>query len=898
MGRARLTMAGNVHLTGVVFGKKGAPLTTVSRVVIDPHWLACLQGRFEVESLSVALEDGILTGKGTLADRPFSFHLEGTADHFPLGPLVRIYRDLPKPIRVAYTGSWRCSGTPMKWRGAIDGHLDRGVSIATSTPRVSCVIDFDGSLATMALTLGHQQSEITSQVTLDMEKEWLEADFKVKASPLSSFDALWSELSQTQGTVVATGHVVGPWAAPAGTLVLDGDQIRHKGFGVKTLQARFHRIGAKGQPFNLNVSGSSLTWVNAEGKTGGLTRAEIGWKGTFRQGDLTWTVLWDNGISLKGQGPAHRKGQGLSWAWKTWSVGFPSGDELAAVPGGTVDLLSTRGIDVRNLRVGKQGHTLEMKRFYLSQGTLVVDASADHFDLTVPASGLTGRVSGDLFLQGPWDRPEGHFEFKVSGGSYGNITDISGGAKGRFENGLVAVTEGGIGVASLPSVRAWGTLPWAWILATDFAQPMDIAFETDRLDPLELLKNFPEAKGEPGGFIQIKGRLFGPKAAFSGEGTLAGSLPYFEMPSYGIVARETNIDIELKDRHFRVRKAETNVGKGPVRVSGEGDLPALNLDLEGTKVSLLIRRHLELVGDLRLHLGGTLAAPHLKGDLAIAQGTYEVTKKKKTDGVVAQGNAIFKRLWTSLAMNVQAGWPNNVWYRDGLTKIETRADLEVIKGSGDSKPGLRGLVTVLKGNYDAYGRDFVLKTGELTFMDSAEINPQLNLQATHKMKDYLIELTVLGTVKNPDLQFQSTPPLQEQDILALLAVGKVPGQSAAQGSTSSEGAPSEAAELAADVVSNYLTREIRSAGMNVLDLDVVRVSPSDKGNEWTVGRYWGSKLFLSYSYTPEDAANQVLKAEYSLTPRWTFVGQTGSQTDNYLDLTFRLPVGKSKPPKK
>jgi autotransporter translocation and assembly factor TamB len=134
--------------------------------------------------------------------------------------------------------------------------------------------------------------------------------------------------------------------------------------------------------------------------------------------------------------------------------------------------------------------------------------------------------------------------------------------------------------------------------------------------------------------------------------------------------------------------------------------------------------------------------------------------------------------------------------------------------------------------------------------------------------------------------------------LALLAVGKVPGQSAAQGSTSSEGAPSEAAELAADVVSNYLTREIRSAGMNVLDLDVVRVSPSEKGNEWTVGRYWGSKLFLSYSYTPEDAANQVLKAEYSLTPRWTFVGQTGSQTDNYLDLTFRLPVGKSKPPKK
>jgi hypothetical protein len=63
--------------------------------------------------------------------------------------------------------------------------------------------------------------------------------------------------------------------------------------------------------------------------------------------------------------------------------------------------------------------------------------------------------------------------------------------------------------------------------------------------------------------------------------------------------------------------------------------------------------------------------------------------------------------------------------------------------------------------------------------------------------------------------------------------------------------------------------------MNVLDLDVVRVSPSEKGNEWTVGRYWGSKLFLSYSYTPEDAANQVLKAEYSLNPALDLRGPNG-----------------------
>ena len=96
------------------------------------------------------------------------------------------------------------------------------------------------------------------------------------------------------------------------------------------------------------------------------------------------------------------------------------------------------------------------------------------------------------------------------------------------------------------------------------------------------------------------------------------------------------------------------------------------------------------------------------------------------------------------------------------------------------------------------------------------------------------------------------------------------------------------------MVSDYITRELRTTGMNVLDLDVIRVAPTDKGKEWTVGRYWGSKLFLSYSYNPDNAASQVLKAEYAVTPKWFLVGQSGSQADNYLDVNFRLPVGKSR----
>jgi hypothetical protein len=892
--RARLTLNGEVYLSQVVFGKKGAPRTRFSQVKINPRWISWIKGRFEIESLSVILGDGALTGQGTITHRPFSFNFQGTADRVPLEQVVRIYRDIPISIQVAHTGQWRCSGTPQKWNVSAEGHLERGLIATPSSTHVSCVVDFEGHKGTVALTLARQESEVKTHVKLDMQKEWLEGDFKVTAAPLSSFDTLWPELSQTQGTLVATGHLVGPWTSLGGTIELNGSRLRYKNFAVKNLQAQFDQRGAKDQPFILSVIGSSITWTNAEGKAGGLTRAEMGWEGTTQQGDLSWNVYWDKGTSVKGKGPAQRKGQGLSWSWKNLELLFASGEKYSAVPGGTLDLLSAEQLDVRNLRIGNQGQTLLVRRFSFNKQKIAVESSAEQFHLIIPGTSLTGWLSGEVLLQGPMDNPEGHFDLSVTGGSYGNLTGISGKAKGRVEKGLVTFSEAKMATASLPSLRARGTLPWSWIIGSDFSQPMDIGFETGRLDPVELLINVPNSKVASGGGLQLDGRVVGPKESISVEGTATASLPLFEIPSYGIFASETNIDLEIKDRHLRVRKAETNLGKGRVIITGEGDLPSLNLKVEGTKISLLIRRQLELLGDFHLELGGTLAVPHLKGTLAIAQGTYERAKKKKNEDVSLEKNGALKRFWDSLKMNVQAEWPNNVWYRDGLTKIETKADLEVIKETGNSMPGFQGLISLLKGNYDAYGRDFVLKTGELTFTDLSEIDPQLNVHATHKMKNYLIDLTVLGTAKKPDLQFQSTPPLQEQDILALLALGKVPGQSASQGSTPSDGAPSEAAELAADVVSNYLTREIRSAGMNVLDLDVVRVSPSEKGNEWTVGRYWGSKLFLSYSYNPEDAANQVLKGEYSLTPRWTVVGQTGSQTDNYLDLTFRVPVGKSR----
>jgi translocation and assembly module TamB len=427
-----------------------------------------------------------------------------------------------------------------------------------------------------------------------------------------------------------------------------------------------------------------------------------------------------------------------------------------------------------------------------------------------------------------------------------------------------------------------------------------VSVEAGPFDPEIVLRRIDGAEVDGGGSFHAAGRVRGARGAIFVEGRLAATVPSVRVPSIGLDARNARVDVAVTDRRLEIRAAEADIGKGKrknkgkIRLSGTSVLPALAIDLDAQNMAFEVRRRFAVKADARMALRGTTAAPALTGTLHLDQATYEIPKKKRMPGAAGgekpESNMEEARLFQrvlSWSADVNVNWDGDVWYRDGLTKVETQANVDVRKDSGDRLPRLSGDVTLVRGSYDAFGRDFVVKDGALSFNGPDAWDPSLNIHASHEMEDALVEVDLSGTAKKPEVRLRSTPPMPEQDILAMLALGKAPGQS-----TSSSNEGNAGKELAADAVSSYLTREVRSAGMNVLDLDVVRMKPSDTGTEWTVGRYLGSKFFMSYSYNPENSASQVLKAEYSFSPRWTVIAQSGSQSDNYLDINFRLPVGK------
>jgi translocation and assembly module TamB len=152
---------------------------------------------------------------------------------------------------------------------------------------------------------------------------------------------------------------------------------------------------------------------------------------------------------------------------------------------------------------------------------------------------------------------------------------------------------------------------------------------------------------------------------------------------------------------------------------------------------------------------------------------------------------------------------------------EWRADL-VIKGAVDN-PAISGRADLVRGGYQFAGRRFDLDRGMIRFTGEAPPDPVLDITALADIQGLSATIHVTGTGLHPDINFQSTPALPEDELLSRLLFGT---------SITNLSAP-EALQLAAAVAS---LRGGSGGGFNLdpinavrraVHLDRLRILPAD-----------------------------------------------------------------------
>jgi translocation and assembly module TamB len=235
-------------------------------------------------------------------------------------------------------------------------------------------------------------------------------------------------------------------------------------------------------------------------------------------------------------------------------------------------------------------------------------------------------------------------------------------------------------------------------------------------------------------------------------------------------------------------------------------------------------------------------------------------------------------LHADLSVNI----PHNVWVQGPGTAVEVSGEIKVTKGLGEPFVVSGGMKTE-RGFASFYGKKFGLKEGQITLTGSQEINPLLDITATHRASTYLVSIHVEGKARQPQITLSSTPELPQADIVSLLLIGKTTDRL-----TGSEQRvlSNQLQQVAGSAIAGQLEKVVGKS----LGLDTIEVTAGDKlgAGSVSLGRYVTQDIFLSYErQLGQDGGNKV-SIEYSLNPRLKLKGSSSDAGASAVDFLWSL----------
>jgi translocation and assembly module TamB len=339
---------------------------------------------------------------------------------------------------------------------------------------------------------------------------------------------------------------------------------------------------------------------------------------------------------------------------------------------------------------------------------------------------------------------------------------------------------------------------------------------------------------------------------------------------------EINGTMLFNQNTVTIENLNAKTGGGTVSLAGHADVSGrqVNFDLiaNATDVRFRYPPGVSSTGTADLRWTGSTAGSVLSGDVTITKlaftpgfdfGTYlersaQVSALPQTDPIL---NKIHLDLHVITAPELQM--------QTSVIRLQGEADLR-IRGNV-AKPVVLGRADVFEGEAYFNGTKYRLERGGVIFNNPALTIPTLDLQATTRVRDYEITLSMTGPAANPKLTYRSDPPLPPSDIIALLAFGQTSEESAQlqQSSSSAFSSQTSNALLAAALNATLNNRAQRLFGNTHIKIDpqglATETSPTQSGPAVTIEQQVKDNFTLTYTTAVAQTSQQVIRAEYNVT---------------------------------
>lgn len=293
-----------------------------------------------------------------------------------------------------------------------------------------------------------------------------------------------------------------------------------------------------------------------------------------------------------------------------------------------------------------------------------------------------------------------------------------------------------------------------------------------------------------------------------------------------------------------------------------------NLRFQGTRASMILSGHVTLTGfAVSPNVDFASLASSSNGSVSLPPNPNSPSNRVRLD----------IRITSAPSLNFQ----------NSFARLAGNVDL-AIRGTL-AQPTVLGRVTITEGSATFNGEKFQLQHGEIYFTNPVRIQPVVDITATTRVEDYDITIGLQGTTSKLNPTFRSEPPLSEQDIFSLLAMGRTQEEQQIYNTEQQQaGVNSTADSLLGGALNATLSNRIQK----LFGGGSVRIDPtfvSGVGNATariTVEEPISRKATLTYATNVNSTAEQLIQGEWRFTPDFSVLAVRDES--GVFSLIFRL----------
>lgn len=400
---------------------------------------------------------------------------------------------------------------------------------------------------------------------------------------------------------------------------------------------------------------------------------------------------------------------------------------------------------------------------------------------------------------------------------------------------------------------------------------------------LRLLQIFAPFLEDLGGPVSVSLKVTGALTQPEILGSAFAEEAFVRLKGFPHAFEKVKADVLFSHTRILINSVRAQIAGGVMNADGSINIRGVrNLEtrvrakLDG--ISLNVPEGIHTSGSADLLFSGSWFPFVLSGTYRVTGGLFdrELGGNDTTETSVRQSSylprMILQNAFEPIVMDLNVNMNDGIRIKNSTVDGRAKGNLRV--QGPPTNPSVIGTVNTVPPTNAIY-RDkvFEVLTGNVNFNNPLEMNPELYISARSRIKEYDVNLLVQGTGKVPIFRLTSQPPLPEQDIISLLALG-ITNTKLDQGIQSQAQEQQTAYQLGAVVLSNTpLNREIQQR----LGVEVQFTSDFDEARgiavpKVTLSRKLSQRISAIASRSFGEQTSNEFKLNYQIDPKVSAVG--------------------------